>query len=235
MPSIYDSDELHSDYEVIQIDDVQIPALVGTEIELIPGEHPIARFKKVLSYYLSHEKYFPPVKVFRTHQIDYFVNYLRYYDGAGFYARTLVIEKKYLSATYLRDYAYYYSLGFRKYSKFCKRIHFFQEKISAKQFDRMVLNSNFKKADSYWKSYLGYIVSKPLPNSLFGPSLIRNYDDFFKSQEENEEVGDSASLYRGRRRNFTVTRKYYVNIFGKTIELDTLIYQGRSPLSHHAF
>lgn len=212
-----------SGFTVVPIDEPnELP--LNCDIQLDDNDNEILRFKKILSYYLS-TKYYSQSRVFATNQLDYFVNYLRYYDkDAGFWTRTIVIEWEYISESYLKDYSYYYSLGFRNYDRICRRIHFFQEELSLRKFDELIVNDLSKgESERIWTSYLGNIVVKPLPNSLFGASLIKNYDDYFHERMDHGMEVDESFL--NRKRNFIATRRYSVNIFGHKLELNTLVHQ----------
>ena len=98
------------------------------------------------------------------HHLEYFENYLGT-EGIG--AQSILIEKKYISKAYLIDYSNYYSTCFQNYKRFCKRIHFFKERLTEEQFEKELFDNRSIYLN---ENYLGYIVLKPLPDSIIGPT-----------------------------------------------------------------
>lgn len=143
-------------------------------------------------------------KIENRFHFKYFLNYL-WKDADGLKAQTILLEKDYTSASYLGDYINYYAHCYRPYLKQCRRVHFFKEKIDTNLFLKM-LSDNKGEHDRLWKSYLGYIVVKPLPKGVIGATLIKPYD-------------------KKDKRFYTAKRKYPVNIFGKELEIESLPYQ----------
>ena len=133
----------------------------------------------------------------------YFCEYLGTKDGLG--AKTIVIEKKYVSKAYLSDYSNYYSSCFQDYDRFCQRVHFFDITLSAAEFATLLLD---QKSEALQESYLGYVVVKPLPESIIGPTLLKPYGN-----TEN------------RVRSYTTTRKYPVSLFGRPLIIHSLAFQ----------
>lgn len=134
----------------------------------------------------------------------YLVDYLSKSEGIG--ATTIVIEEHYISKAFLNDFASYYALCFKSYEKVCKRIHFFNEKFSAQAFDDAILDPQ-SKSHRIWDSYLGYVVAKPLPEAIIGPTILKTYE----SDESNE-------------RNY-ITKSYKINLFGKSLDVHSVAYQ----------
>lgn len=121
----------------------------------------------------------------------------------GLAAKTIVTEFPYISQSYLEDYASYYARCFAPYNRYCKRVHFF-----GKRFSKPALLAALLEKDSpLWASYLGYIVVKPIPAPL-GATLLRPYPP---GQRE-------ARVY-------PVKRTYRVNVLGREVPLETLIWQ----------
>ena len=134
-------------------------------------------------------------------------NFLREYLGPvrdGLHAQTIVQEFSYVSQSYLEDYAHYYAHCFVPYERDCRRVHFFSH-----PFDEAQLLAALPADDEHdiWKSYLGYIVIKPIPAPL-GATLLRSYTD--GPQHE---------------RHYAVQRPYAVNLLGKKLTIPTLIWQ----------
>jgi hypothetical protein len=67
-------------------------------------------------------------------QADYV---LRYLDELK--ANTCVIEEQYIDKDYLIDYQKFYSRSFKEMKRFTKRIHFFSNSFSSKQFEQMLV------------------------------------------------------------------------------------------------
>lgn len=141
----------------------------------------------------------------RRRHFHYFAEYLGHEnDGLG--ARTILVETPYLSQSFLADYADYYARGFTAYERLCKRVHFFREAFDQYALEAALLDPQV--GDELWKSYLGYIVIKPLPARPIGATLLRPY----------QPVTD-------KQRAYPVQRLYEVNVLGKQLRLETLIFQ----------
>jgi len=133
----------------------------------------------------------------------YFQSYL---GSSGIGAKTLLIEDPYISKAYLIDYSNYYSTCFQNYTRYCKRVHFFNKAFSPTRFEKELYSS----ASTFLNDcYLGYIVVKPLPDSIIGPTLLKTY------AIKNDDI----------KRHYPSCRKYKVNLFGKILELESLVYQ----------
>ena len=122
----------------------------------------------------------------------------------GLAAKTLVTEWPYISQSYLEDYASYYARCFAPYDRYCKRVHFF----GGKRFSKAdLLAALLEKEADLWKNYLGYIVVRPIPAPL-GATLLRPYPP-----GQNEA------------RVYPVKRSYRVNVLGRELSIETLIWQ----------
>lgn len=140
----------------------------------------------------------------KTHY-RYFMEYL----GNKFNAQSMVIEECYISKDYLHDYASYYALCFKEYSKHCKRIHFFNTTITAKQFESALLGKLRSPVNIWEKHYLGFIVVKPIPGTIIGYSVLRNYN-FIDEVKEREFWG---------------LRPYTIHVFGHKVQFESLAFQ----------
>jgi hypothetical protein len=141
----------------------------------------------------------------RKQHFHYFAEYLGpAQDGLG--AQTILVEAPYLSQSFLADYADYYARGFTSYPRLCKRVHFFRA-----AFDQVALETALTDSaagDELWASYLGYVVVKPLPARQIGATLLRPYTP----------AADKQRVY-------PVRRPYPVNVLGKQLVVETLIFQ----------
>lgn len=129
--------------------------------------------------------------------------YLGPIAAGGLGARTLVTEWPYISQSYLEDYANYYARCFVPYDRDCKRVHFFGKSFSKSK----LLAALIDDASDIWLSYLGYIVVKPIPAPL-GATLLRPYPPGHEQARE-----------------YPVKRHYRVNVLGKELRIETLIWQ----------
>lgn len=135
--------------------------------------------------------------------------YLTEYLGKeGLNIKTIVVEEDYISKDFLKDYAAYYVSCFTHYDKCTKRLHFFSSGFSQKEF---ILNMLDKKSESesFWKSYCGFIVVKPIPVTVIGTTVLKTY---------------SGKQPNGNRL-FWGTRTYKIHLFGKQLELESLAFQ----------
>lgn len=155
---------------------------------------------------LSNNKYLPETEV-PTAKPFHFRYLLSYLGTSGLAAGTIVIESSYVSKSYLNDYASYYSLCFEPYKKHTKRIHFFQSEFSKRTFSFAILNpeGSANKKVFGGLNYLGHVVAKPLPEAIIGPTLLRTFQNV-----------------QGRK---YATKPYKINLFGKKIKFDSLVFQ----------
>ncbi len=123
-------------------------------------------------------------------------------------AKTILVEKEYVDRDYLHDYAEYYDRCFRDYPRRTRRLHFFSMDFSLEDFEQaLVSESEGGIAPELQASYLGFIVVKPLPQTIIGRTCLQTYSD------------DSG------RRNFPCLRGYPVNLYGLELEVQTLAFQ----------
>ncbi len=137
----------------------------------------------------------------------YFKEYFGDQDD-GLNAKTIIIENKYVSKSYLIDFSNYYSTCFKEYDRFCKRVHFFSFKFTKKQFEEAIRDPS--KGNKIWDNYLGYIVIKPIPTLVIGATLLKTY----QRTSANKRI-------------FTVSKKYSIDLFGKHLTIDSLAFQNK--------
>jgi len=123
-------------------------------------------------------------------------------------AKTIVLESRYIDHDYLEDYAGYYVRCFNRYRRTTIRLHFFSNSFNSTQFKTVILNSPQgrlgKQLDS---NYLGFMVLKPLPQTIVGRTCFKTYPD------------------DGNRRHFPTLHKYSSNLFGLPLTVNSLAYQ----------
>jgi len=139
---------------------------------------------------------------------DHFLLLKDYFGSSGLHAKTIVVEEKYISRDFFSDYSSYYSICFKDYSKFCKRLHFFDKHFDNTYFKKIITNKKENNSE-FDKSYLGFIVIKPLPYTVIGTTLLKNY---------SHPVNSNHRVFFG-------TRDYVIHLFGYNLKLNSLAFQ----------
>ena len=133
----------------------------------------------------------------------YFEEYFRVIN-----AKTVICEEDYIDRDYLDDYSDYYVRCFNKYSRRCTRLHFFKHEFTDQAFEKLLSGENGGLTQKQLiDSYLGFIVVKPLPETIFGRTCLKTYDDDPK------------------RRHFPITRNYEANLFGIPLQVKSIAFQ----------
>ena len=123
-------------------------------------------------------------------------------------AKTIVIEHIYTDGDYLEDYSAYYVRCFNNYSRHCKRVHFFCNSFDEAHFSRLIVrDSTDGDLATLVKSYLGFIVVRPLPKAVVGRTVLATYPS------------DNG------RRHYTSLRPYRANLFGLDLNIESLAFQ----------
>lgn len=139
---------------------------------------------------------------------NHFGYFLKYLKNQSLNAQTILLEEDYVSKDFLLDYATYYAFCFKKYPKFCKRIHFFSKAFTKEEFDRLIIDKE-ESEKILWKSYLGFIVVKPIPVTVIGFTILKPYD--FKPTFGS--------------RNIWGLREYKVHLCGHEHVVKSLVFQ----------
>lgn len=123
-------------------------------------------------------------------------------------AKTIVVEKKYIDKDYLEDFAAYYVKCFQEYGKTCARLHFFEADFNTEDFESLLSGSTARlKIAQLQQSYCGFVVIKPLPQTIIGRTCLRTY-------------GNSST------RSYPVARRFPAHLFGIHLSVnDTLPFQ----------
>ena len=122
--------------------------------------------------------------------------------------RTVVVENDYIDHDFLEDFSAYYVRCFSPYKRVCTRLHFFSVQFSQSDFEQH-LESSANAAisgDSLQNAYLGFVVIKPLPQTVIGRTCLKTYP------AEN-------------RRHFPIVRSYHANLFGTKLTVKSLAFQ----------
>lgn len=120
---------------------------------------------------------------------------------------TIIVEEDYVDHHFLDDFTGYYVSCYKPYERWCTRLHFFGEKISEETFQAILERSIGKEELSHYsESYLGFIVVKPLPRTIFGRTCLKTVPV--------DAVG----------RRYPITRRYKANLFGWDLEVNSLAF-----------
>jgi hypothetical protein len=134
---------------------------------------------------------------------QYFSDYFSVLD-----AKTIVVEPNYVDHDFLEDFAAYYVRCFEKYERTTTRLHFFSTAFTEEQFRNTLINPAAElNAQRLQDSYLGFVVIKPLPQTIIGRTCLKTYPN------------------DGGRREFPILRSYSANLFGIPLTIDSLAYQ----------
>ena len=116
--------------------------------------------------------------------LRYFEKYLSHVG-----AQTLLVERNYIDRDFLEDYAAYYVRCFPNYRKTCIRIHLFREVFTQRTL-RAILSGKSGRLKELQKAYLGFLVVKPLPQTVIGRTCLVTYAEeekrFFPAAREFE-------------------------------------------------
>ena len=145
----------------------------------------------------------PPV------QLTYLCAYLEQVRCA-----TVLIEDHYLDRDYVEDMAIFYARSLRAYPPYCQRMHFFSESFDGTKWRDLLVRANRGEAENIrqWlqDAYLGFCVTRPLPGSPLGRTVVATF---------GPEAGD------GLRREFRGTREYTVHLGGFELHVEGLAFQ----------
>lgn len=125
------------------------------------------------------------------------------------HAKTIVIEEGYIDRDYLEDYAAYYDRCFHDYDRRTHRLHFFDVEFDEQAFNECITGhaDAVLSDEKLQEGYLGFVVVKPLPQSIIGRTCLKTYPSDFE------------------RRHFPSLRTYDVHLFGLELSVRSLAYQ----------
>ncbi|MDP9023808.1 MAG: hypothetical protein M3N13_00350 [Candidatus Eremiobacteraeota bacterium] len=153
---------------------------------------------------LSNEWISPRQLGLDSRQVEYLFAYL---IGSDVGARCMLTECHYVDADYLEDFAAFYVSSFPPYERFCRRLHFFSEVFSSEEMDA-ILSGDHGGVGRLKRSYLGFVVARPLPEAVIGRTVLRR---------KRVDVGSH--------RYFPATRMYSPNLFGIEMSLPSLAFE----------
>ena len=145
----------------------------------------------------------------KSKQANYLRDYLNYFQP-----KTILIEKNYVDRDYLIDFSSFYARSFNVSDKWTVRVHIFKNELSEETFQTILMKYNKDTHEFLQKSYLGFIVVKPVRDQFgefyIGRTCVKTYDE-----KENNE-----------RRDY-LTQNYPVSLFGIPLSVDSLPYQAQ--------
>lgn len=128
-------------------------------------------FKSVLGTYLTHEN--KSHRVLNKPQINFIEDHLH---ALG--AKTIVVETGYIDHDFVEDYSFYYSRCFRSYKPRCARFHCFEKKYDKEFIESVILDEDSNSENELNKSYLGFVIIRPLVDTIIGRTcMIPSKDD----------------------------------------------------------
>lgn len=166
----------------------------------------IDNFKKIVNAFnnIGHST---PVDYQNNPHFSYFEEYFNELD-----AQTIVVERYYIDRDYLQDYSGYYVRCFKRYRRRCVRLHFFSMAFDAEDFKQVYFNKGRLSHALLQEEYIGFVVIKPLPKTIFGRTCLKTYG-------------------RDQGRRHYITRKYDVNLYGLELKVDSLAYQEQDRIA----
>ena len=136
-----------------------------------------------------------------------------YFNDPDIAAKTIVVETNYIDRDYLADYSGYYVRCFTPYQRWCTRLHFFSAEFTSSDIDAILEGTKKSvSAEKLGRHYLGFLVLKPLPETIIGRTCLKTY----KSSNG---------------RNFPIIRNYAVNLFGMSLLVKSLAFQEQDTVT----
>jgi len=154
-----------------------------------------------LSEIVTEKSFGASPSVGRKKNVEYLGSYLSKVE-----TKTIVVEHTYIDKDYLEDFAAYYVRCFADYPKTCTRLHFFSEEFSESEFRSALEHAADHPVEN--ANYLGFIVLKPLPDTVIGRTCLRPWKD----------TAD-------RKRVFPIVCDVPVNLFGINLSVRSLPFQ----------
>lgn len=151
---------------------------------------------------LASKAEIPSSRVAQKMHFDYLNAYL-----SDINVKTIIVENHYIDKDYLQDFAEYYLACFKKYEKTCTRLHFFAETFTCDGFKNALRRGSRRFEGRLQNSYLGFIVLKPLPETIIGRTCLRVYSS------------------DGGRRHYLGIKKNPVCLFGFNLFVNSLPFQ----------
>ncbi|WP_223434685.1 MULTISPECIES: hypothetical protein [unclassified Pseudomonas] len=144
--------------------------------------------------------------IFSKDQVDYLFTYLTCLD-----AKTVLLEFNYVDKDYLEDFSRYYVKRFGNDGHKCARLHFFSSSVDHRTITSILQRGKDagSEIDDLNKSYLGFMVIKPLPRTFIGKTCLK-------------VMPDELSENKCKRR---LAREYTVDLFGISLKVESIAFQ----------
>ncbi|WP_434998234.1 hypothetical protein ACRQTN_05190 [Pectobacterium brasiliense] len=150
--------------------------------------------------------------IYRKNQIDYIYNYLKDLD-----CNHIVLEPEYIDRDFLEDYASYYVKSFNNIGYKAARLHFFSKKINHRDIDKYLYDGLEDEHIVEWKkSYLGFMIIKPMAETFIGKTCLKPYPSFEKK---------NAFSYKK-----SLNKEYKVNLFGIELTVNSIAFQEQDTI-----
>ncbi len=126
--------------------------------------------------------------------------------------RSMIIEYPYTDSDYLDAFAEYYAKCHTVFSRWCKRLHFFEAELSDEHLRDLQSGASAQTENLLQASYRGFIVARPLPEAVIGRSLLATYPEI-------------CDLEPKHKRRFPVSRDYCANVCGIKLTVKSIPFQ----------
>lgn len=134
-------------------------------------------------------------------QVAFLLRYLARLD-----VTRIVVEPEYVDKDFLEDFAAYHVRSFHNYARLCTRLHFFAGDVDAARIRATMLDP--KSAEALNEDYRGFVVVRPLPDTIIGRTCLRTYPQ-----------------KRGVTRVYPTLYTQPVNLFGIALDVETVAFQ----------
>ena len=134
----------------------------------------------------------------------------------------MVIENDYTDKYYLNDYLHFYGSCHQKYSRRCRRIHFFNKKFDINRLFSLTEDYNSIQKELQ-DIYLGFSVIRPIEGKNIGRTLLKVYNE----TNCDEECGNQCV-----KRNILATNEYKANLCGYNLCIKSLPFQQQDQVVH---
>jgi hypothetical protein len=121
-------------------------------------------------------------------------------------AQSVIIEDDYVDRDYLEDFSNYYVKSFPPYERYCQRLHFFSEPFKEADIESALLKTDRDVVTRMQGSYLGFIVVRPLPETVIGQTVLKTYPSL-------------------NRRYYPTIRDYQAHLFGIPLDVESLAFE----------
>ena len=131
----------------------------------------------------------------------------RYLDDLG--AATVLEEPYYFDRDYLAEFAAFYSTSAAGYPNVCRRLHYFSAEID-RPFIEAALGGDVAASETLQRTYLGFVVLRPIPGAPLGRTVLRWYPD--RDRDTTPRI-------------ISPSRRYLAHVAGLRLQVDGLPWQ----------